>query len=36
MDVTTSSSGAVAEMTDGSRNEEKAPDIRFVWTPSQM
>jgi GNAT superfamily N-acetyltransferase len=22
----------VAEMTDGSGNEEKAPDIRFVWT----
>lgn len=23
---------AVAETTDGSGNEEKAPDIRFVWT----
>jgi GNAT superfamily N-acetyltransferase len=23
-----------AEMTDGSGNEEKAPDIRFVWTNS--
>jgi GNAT superfamily N-acetyltransferase len=23
----------VAETTDGSGNEEKAPDIRFVWTP---
>jgi len=22
-----------AEATDGSGNEEKAPDIRFVWTP---
>jgi GNAT superfamily N-acetyltransferase len=22
---------AVAETTDGSRNEEKAPDIRFIW-----
>ena len=21
----------VAETTDGSRNEEKAPDIRFIW-----
>jgi GNAT superfamily N-acetyltransferase len=21
----------IAEMTDGSRNEERAPDIRFVW-----
>ncbi len=24
----------MAETTDGSRNEEKAPDIRFVWTGS--
>jgi GNAT superfamily N-acetyltransferase len=24
---------AVAETTDGSGNEEKAPNIRFVWTP---
>jgi GNAT superfamily N-acetyltransferase len=24
-----------AERTDGSGNEEKAPDIRFVWTASQ-
>jgi GNAT superfamily N-acetyltransferase len=24
----------VAEATDGSGNEEKAPDIRFVWTPA--
>ncbi|MEU7901572.1 GNAT family N-acetyltransferase [Actinoplanes sp. NPDC049118] len=23
---------AVAEATDGSGNEEKAPDVRFVWT----
>jgi hypothetical protein len=23
---------AVAETTDGSRNEERAPDIRFVWS----
>lgn len=23
-----------AEVTDGSGNEEKAPDIRFVWTPA--
>ncbi len=25
----------VAETTDGSGNEEKAPDIRFVWTAPQ-
>jgi GNAT superfamily N-acetyltransferase len=25
---------AVAETTDGSGNEEKAPDVRFVWRPS--
>ena len=24
----------VAETTDGSGNEEKAPDLRFVWTPA--
>lgn len=24
----------VAETTDGSGNEERAPDIRFVWTPA--
>jgi GNAT superfamily N-acetyltransferase len=24
----------VAETTDGSGNEEKAPDVRFVWTPA--
>ena len=23
-----------AEMTDGSGNEEKEPDVRFVWTNS--
>ena len=24
----------VAETTDGSGNEEKAPDVRFVWSPA--
>jgi GNAT superfamily N-acetyltransferase len=24
----------VAEMTDGSNNEEREPDVRYVWRPS--
>ncbi len=24
----------VAELTDGSRNEEKRPDVRYVWLPT--
>jgi len=25
---------SVAEMTDGSNNEEREPDVRYVWRPS--